>query len=91
MEQTDLDYNDIRDEGLDDAFQNWLSTLVDTINSNLDMLEMTINPLIAPEVLHLQRCDTSATSNIAFSQDFQNFLRLLVEKVNQNSSDKGQP
>lgn len=83
-ERTDLRLKDTEDIGLDEAFQNWLSTTVDTINSDLDVIESNLNTLLAAvplATIQLTRCDTSATSNITLSQDFKGFIEKLINKI----------
>lgn len=65
--------------GLEEAFQNWLSTTVDTINSNCDIIEATF--LALGETVNLTRCDTSATSNIKFSNAFNEYLIKLNDSL----------
>ncbi len=67
---------------LDDAFQNWLSTTVDIIDSNCEILEALINPLLTPpDALNLTRCDTSATGNIKFSDAFNDYIKNLQNRI----------
>lgn len=82
--RTNLDISEIDNIGLDEAFQNWLSTTVDIINSNCDVVEDSLNALLALASLpsiSLTRCDTSATSNISFSRDFNDFMKELLDKI----------
>lgn len=84
MERTELELSELDNIGLDEAFQNWLSTTVDINNSNWDVLELSINNLInsvSQSTINLTRNDTSATSNISFSADFTDFMEKLINKV----------
>ena len=84
MARINLDEPSMDNVGLDEAFQNWLSTTVDTINSNCEVLEAEF--AAHGTTVQLTRCDTSASSNITLSEDFKNFMEKLIERIDKLES-----
>lgn len=73
-----MELTKIENIGLSNSFQNWQSTLVDTINEDLEVIETSIG-----SGLHLTRVDTSAVSNIELSDSFKEWLDNLVDVINE--------
>lgn len=74
MEQ--INKNAIDTLGLTEAFQNWISTVVDTINGNNALIQTAVG-----SGLLLTNADSSAPASVEISNSFKDWLKELVETI----------
>jgi hypothetical protein len=74
--QTKLDITDVQNLGLTEAFQNWISTVVDTVNENCTLIENAVGGGLV-----LVRADSSAPASVDISNSFKDFLKKITEAI----------
>lgn len=67
--------------GLTEAFNNWLSTVVDTVNAAMDDIEVKFLAIDPAHPINLTRADTSAPANAEISDSFKELIRNLIERI----------